>query len=303
MDKIIECVPNISEGRDIGKINQIVSVVEREGVKLLGVSSDPYHNRSVVTFAGEPQSVKDAAFDLIQKVSELIDMRQHAGEHPRMGAVDVCPFVPVSGVKMRDCVDLAKELGGRIDKELGLSGYFYEEAASVPERKNLTNVRKGQYEGLKAKLQQLEWKPDFGPAEFNSKFGAVVIGAREFLIAYNVNLKTTDMKLANDIARIIRYSGDKKITGVFKTVKALGIDTSKDGYVQVSMNLTNYKIDPVYVVFEAIKRMATLGGVKIHNSELVGLAPAEAFKNVEFEHLQLFGFDENKQIIEKALGL
>lgn len=297
-EKIIECVPNISEGRDKNKINKIISVIEKEGVKLLDVGSDIDHNRSVITFAGEPRAVKEAAFDLIKKTVELIDMSQHQGKHPRMGAVDVCPFVPVSNVEMKECVDLARRLGDEL-AEIGLSGYFYEEAAKKPERKNLADIRKGEYEALSEKFKKEEWKPDFGLAVFNSKFGAVAIGAREFLIAFNVNLKTRNLQLAKDIAKIIRHSSG----GVFKTVKAIGIDTSSKGYTQVSMNLTNYKIDSILVVFEAIKRIAELRKVEIHSSEIVGVVPQDVLKDVSLGYLQLKNFNEEKQIIEKALNV
>lgn len=302
MRKIVECVPNISEGRDLEKIKKIISVIERNGVKLLDVSSDQNHNRSVITFVGEPQVVKTAAFDLVKKAGEIIDMRNHKGGHPRMGAVDVCPFVPVAGVSMRDCVELAYRLGEEIVK-IGLSGYFYEEAAKKPERKNLSDIRRGEYEGLAEKLKKPEWKPDFGPAEFNPKFGAMAVGAREFLVAYNVNLETSNFEFAKEVARIVRCSGDTRIPGIFKTVKAIGVDCRDKGYVQVSMNLTNYKIDPVYVVFEAIKRMAALGGVEVRDSEIVGLVPEDVLKDVSLQYLKLRDFDEDKQIIEKALNL
>lgn len=303
MEEIIECVPNISEGRDKKKIEEIILAIERSGVKLLDVSSDRNHNRTVITFVGEPQAVKQSAFDLIKKASELIDMSQHKGEHPRMGAVDVCPFIPVSNVSMKDCMKLVYELGKEVGGNLGLTGYFYEEAAQKPERKNLAEVRKGEYEALPEKLKKEEWEPDFGPIKFNLKFGALAIGAREFLIAFNVNLKSDNLELVKNIARIIRASGDTRFPGVFKTVKAIGVDTRDKGYVQVSMNLTNYKIDPIDVVFEAIKRIAELCSIKIHSSEIIGLVPANALKGISIEYLQLKEFNPRKQIIEKALGI
>lgn len=310
MRKIMECVPNLSEGRDKKKINEIVSVVERKDVKLLDVSSDENHNRSVITFAGEPLKVKEAAFDLIKKAAESIDMSQHQGEHPRMGAIDVCPFVPLGNMTMNECVHLAWELGKEVG-DFGLSGYFYEAAAKRPERENLADIRKGEYESLPEKLKLKEWEPDFGPAVFNPKFGAVVIGAREFLIAFNINLKSDNLDFAKNISRIIRHSGGMseikegekiRIPGVFKTVKAIGVDTRDKGYVQVSMNLTDYKIDPIYVVFETIKRIAELCDVEILSSELIGLAPGAALKDVPAEYLKLKGFDKKKQIIEEVLG-
>ncbi len=299
MQKIVECVPNISEGRDKNKINAITSMIERPGVKLLDVNSDSNHNRTVITFAGEPEAVKNAAFDLIKKTAGNIDMSKHKGEHPRIGAVDVCPFVPVSGVMMKDCVELAHRLGDDVGK-VGLPGYFYAEAAKKPERKKLSQIREGEYEGLAGKIKTEEWKPDFGPQEFNPKFGAMVIGARDFLVAFNVNLKSDNLDLAKNIARIIRGSGGI-IKGVFPSVQAIDVDARDKGYVQVSMNLTNYKEAPIMVVFETIKRIASLAGVEIHSSEIVGLVPAESLKDTPLEYLKLKNFDEKKQIIEEAL--
>ncbi len=299
MQKIVECVPNISEGRDKNKINAITSMIERPGVKLLDVNSDSNHNRTVITFAGEPEAVKNAAFDLIKKTAGNIDMSKHKGEHPRIGAVDVCPFVPVSGVMMKDCVELAHRLGDDVGK-VGLPGYFYAEAAKKPERKKLSQIREDEYEGLAGKIKTEEWKPDFGPQEFNPKFGAMVIGARDFLVAFNVNLKSDNLDLAKNIARIIRGSGGI-IKGVFPSVQAIDVDARDKGYVQVSMNLTNYKEAPIMVVFETIKRIASLAGVEIHSSEIVGLVPAESLKDTPLEYLKLKNFDEKKQIIEEAL--
>ncbi len=312
MRKIIECVPNISEGRNPGKIKKITDEIKKvKRVKLLDVESDRDHNRTVVTFIGEPSAIKKAAFSAIKKAGELIDMSKHHGEHPRMGAVDVCPFIPVKGVTMEDCIKLARELGKKVGQELDIPVYLYEEAARKPERKNLENIRRGEYEALPEKLKLEEWKPDFGPAAFNPKFGAVVIGAREFLIAFNVNLKSDNLDLAKNIVRIIRHSGGLseikegekiRIPGVFKTVKAIDVDARNKGYVQISMNLTDYKIDPLYIVFETIKRVAELCNVEIFNSEIIGLAPADAMKNVSIEYLKLQGFNGKKQIIEEILG-
>jgi len=305
---IIECVPNISEGCDKKKIEKIVSVVARDGVKLLDVSSDENHNRSVITFAGDPEAVKEAAFDLIKKSVELIDMSKHKGEHPRVGAVDVCPFVPIRNAGMDDCVRLARELGEAVGK-LGVSGYFYGYAAKRPERKILADIRAGEYEGLSEKLKQEAWKPDFGPLEFNPKFGVVVIGARDFLIAYNVNLKNDNLELAGGIARIIRGSGGLmeidgkkiRIAGVFPSVQAVKIDTRNEGYAQISMNLNDYKIVPIHVVFENIKRMAELCGAEIHSSEIVGLVPADSLSGVALKYLRLKNFNYKKQVIEEAI--
>lgn len=305
---IIECVPNISEGRDKKKISDIFSVVARIGVKLLDVSSDENHNRSVITFAGEPEAVKQAAFDLIKKSAELIDMSKHKGGHPRMGAVDVCPFVPVKDATMEDCVKLARELGGIVE-QFGLAGYFYGYAAKRPERKVLADIREGEYEDLVEKLKKEEWEPDFGSVQFNPKFGAMVIGARYFLIAYNVNLKSNNLELAGNIARIIRGSGGLaeivgkkiRIAGVFPSVQAVKIDTRSEGYVQVSMNLNDYKVVSIHVVFETVKRIAMLCGTEIHSSEIIGLVPADSLANIPLAYLQLKDFNYKKQVIEEAI--
>ncbi len=311
MKKIVLCVPNISEGRDKKKIAAIVSAAEIPGVKILDVSSDINHNRTVITFAGRPEAVKQAAFNLIKEAAKLIDMAKHKGEHPRMGAVDVCPFVPVTGMTMEECVKLARGLGQSVERQ-GLSGYFYGYAATGPERKKLSDIRAGEYEALPKKLEKPEWFPDFGLSRFNPKFGAVVIGARDFLVAFNVNLKTSDLNLAKNIARMLRATGgtavfgpDKKtrVVGIFPTVQAVDIDTRDQGYVQISMNLLNYKVDSVIVVFETTKRICELVGVGIHSSEIIGLVPRDALKDMPLEYLQLKDFDPKKQIIEEALGL
>jgi len=308
--KIMECVPNISEGRDQEKIRAIVAAVPRPDVKLLDLSSDPDHNRSVITFAGEPRDVKWAAFDLARKAAELIDMSGHKGKHPRLGAVDVCPFVPVTGVSAEDCVKISRQLGTMIER-IGLSGYYYGESASSPGRKKLSDIRRGEYEGLAEKLKDDKWKPDFGPADFNPKFGCMVIGVRKFLIAYNINLDSRNPDLANDIARLIRGSGGtrnigsekKRLPGIWPTVQAIGIDIADRDYVQISMNLTDHAATPIYLVFETVKRMAELAGVKVIGSEIIGVVPAEALKGVPLSYLQLNNFDPKKQIIEEALGL
>lgn len=310
--KIIECVPNFSEGRDSEKIKKIAEEIKKiKGVKLLDISSDKNHNRTVITFAGEPLLVKRAAFSAIKKAGELIDMFLHKGKHPRIGATDVCPFIPVRGVTMADCVNIARELGREVGQRLDIPVYLYDEAAQNSDRKKLEDIRRGEYESLPTKLKLKKWKPDYGSAKFNSKSGATIIGAREFLIAFNVNLKSSNLDLAKNISRIIRHSGGTskvknkekiRIPGVFQTVKAIDVDMRDKGYVQVSMNLTNYKIDPVHVVFEAIKRIAELAGVEIHSSEIIGLAPKEALKDILIGYLKLKRFDGKKQIIEEALS-
>jgi len=310
MKKIVLCVPNISEGKDCEKINLIASVVEMPGSKLLDMSSDTNHNRSVITFGGEPEAVKQAAFNLIKKAAELIDMSKHKGEHPRMGAVDVCPFVPFRGVSMEDCVKLARGLAKSANR-LDLAGYFYECAAISPEKTKLSNIRAGEYEGLEEKLKKLEWFPDFGPAEFNPKFGVMAIGARDFLIAFNVNLETLSLDIAARIARIIRGSGGvwefngvrESVSGMLSTVHAKKIDTRQKGYVQVSTNLCDYKKHGLSVTFGIIKSIAESYVVGVHSSEIVGLLPRDALKDVSLEYLQLKDFNPQKQIIEEALGL
>ncbi len=292
--KIVECVPNFSEGRDPEKIEAITREIEQTpGVKLLDVDPGESTNRTVVTFIGPPEEVKEAAFRAIRKAAEVIDMSKHKGAHSRIGATDVCPFVPVSGVMMEDCVQLAHELGRRVAEELGIPVYLYEEAAQKVERRNLATIRLGEYEGLPEKLKDPEWAPDYGDPVFNAKSGATVIGAREFLIAYNINLNTRDRRLANEIALNLRESGRAKrdvegnvikdadgktvmVPGKFKHIRAVGWYIEDYGIAQISINFTNYKITPVHVVFdEAIKEAEKLG-LRVTGSELVGLIPKEA---------------------------
>ncbi|MFH0815519.1 MAG: glutamate formimidoyltransferase [Methanobacteriota archaeon] len=291
--RIVECVPNFSEGRDLKKIEAITDAIkEVPDVKLLDVDPGADTNRTVVTFVGSPEGVKEAAFQAIRKASEVIDMGKHHGAHARMGATDVCPFIPVSGVTMDDCVALAREVGERVGRELEIPVYLYEHAATKPERRNLAEVRAGEYEGLLEKLKKSEWKPDFGPSEFKPKTGAVIIGARDFLIAYNVNLNTKDKKLAHEIALDIREAGRPKkgpdgktlkdadgntvkIPGKFKAVKAVGWYIEQYGQAQISINLTNWKMTPPHAVFEAACEGAHKLGLRVTGSELVGLIPLE----------------------------
>lgn len=301
MRKIVECVPNFSEGRDKRKIDLIVEAARQvKGIKILDVDSNPDYNRTVLTFVGSPQAVKKAAFAAIKKSLELIDMRKHRGEHPRIGGCDVCPFVPVQGVTMDNCVELARELARKVGEELKIPVYLYGEAAQKPERRNLAIVRQSEYEGLAEKLREKEWKPDFGPAKFVSQSGACIIGAREFLVAYNVNLKTKDKRVAQKIAGIIRESGfilisksgEKiRIPGLMKEVKAFGVYLPERGICQVSMNLTNYKITPPHIVFETIKRLAE-GLVEVSGSEIVGLVPKEAILSTGRFYLGRKAFEE-----------
>ncbi|MCK4557966.1 MAG: glutamate formimidoyltransferase, partial [Candidatus Aminicenantes bacterium] len=272
--KLVECIPNFSEGRDREKINAITREIESTPqVTLLDVDPGESTNRTVVTLIGTPEGVKEAAFKAIKKASEVLDMSQHTGAHSRIGATDVCPFVPVTGVTMEDCVKLAHELGERVAKELNIPVYMYEEAAQKPERKNLATIRIGEYEGLPEKFKDPEWAPDYGKPVFNPKTGATVIGAREFLIAYNINLNTKDRKLAHEIALNIREKGrakrdkegkiirDKngkaiKVPGKFKEVKAVGWHIEDYGIAQISINFTNYKITPPHIVFDEVQKEA-----------------------------------------------
>lgn len=292
--KIVECVPNFSEGRDKEKIKTITDeIAKTKGVTLLDVDPGEATNRTVVTFVGTPEGVKEAAFRAIKKASEVLDMSKHKGAHSRMGATDVCPFVPVAGVTMEDCVKIANEVGDRVARELSIPVYLYEEAATKPERSNLAVVRKGEYEGLPEKLKDPEWKPDYGEPVFNKKSGATIIGAREFLIAYNINLNTRERKLAHEIAlnireqgrvkrdekgKIIRDENGKtvKIPGKLKEVKGVGWYIDEYGIAQVSVNLTNYKITPLYKLFEECRKEARKLGLRVTGSELVGLIPKEA---------------------------
>lgn len=289
MNKIIECVPNFSEGRDAQKIVRIVSEIEQvQGVKLLNVESDTDYNRTVVTFAGKPEAVKDAAFYAIEMAAEVIDMSKHKGAHPRIGATDVCPFVPVANVTMDECVQIARVLGKEVGEWLGIPVYLYGEAAMIPERHLLPDIRKGEYESLPERLKDEKWRPDYGHAEFNDnvrKTGATVIGAREFLIAYNVNLDTQNIQIANKISRIVRASGVVKINekgekvripGLLKFVQAMGVHLKEHNITQVSMNLLNYKVAPPHVAFEEVKKQAGVLGVRVTGSEIVGLVPKEA---------------------------
>jgi glutamate formiminotransferase/formiminotetrahydrofolate cyclodeaminase len=294
--RLVECVPNFSEGRDMAKIDAITGEISAtEGVKLLDVDPGKDTNRTVVTFVGTPEGAVEAAFKAIARAAEVIDMSQHRGAHARMGATDVCPFVPVSGLTIDECIQLAKQLGKRVGEELGIPVYLYEHAASRPERRNLADVRKGEYEGLPEKIKDPEWKPDFGPAEFKPGPGATVIGVREFLIAYNVNLNTRNTKIAKEIAFSIREKGRIKRDakrqvvrdeagealrepGMFKECKAVGWYMEDFGRAQVSINLTNYKVTPPHLVFDECSRIAENLGARVTGSELVGLIPLEAVR-------------------------
>ena len=307
MRKLIECVPNFSEGRDRAVIDAITSRVETaDGVKLLDVDPGEATNRTVVTFVGEPDDVVEAAVRAIATATELIDMTGHSGEHPRFGATDVCPLVPVTGISMEETAEYARALGRRLGEELGLTIYCYENAASSPQRRNLADVREGEYEGLAAKLADPDWQPDFGPAEFNERSGATAVGARSFLLAYNVNLNTTSTRRANAIAFDVRERGRQKrigdpltgqvelddagnevwIPGSLKNVKAIGWYIDEYGIAQISMNLTDIEVTPLHVAFDEVVDKAAARGVRVTGSELVGLVPLDAMLDAGRHYLR-----------------
>ena len=331
--QLIECVPNISEGRDIDKINTIANIVETiEGIKLLDVDPGNATNRTVITFVGAPDNVIEAAFLLIKKASELIDMSKHSGEHPRFGATDVCPLVPISGISMEETAKYAHKLGKRVGEELGIPGYYYENAAKEEKRKNLASCRSGEYEGLNEKLSTPNWKPDFGPSEFSGKVaksGATAISARDFLIAYNVNLNSTSTRRANTIAFDIREAGRVKregnpitgkivldtnekpvrIPGKLKAVKGIGWYIEEYGIAQISYNLTNINITSMHIAFDETCKSADKHGLRVTGSELVGLIPLKAMLDAGDYFLKKqkrsLGISETEKIkiAVKSLGL
>ena len=328
--QLIECVPNFSEGRDMQIIKQITDVIEGvEGVKLLDVDPGKATNRTVVTFVGEPQPVIEAAFLAIKKAGEVIDMRKHKGEHPRMGATDVCPLVPVANISMEEVVDYARQLAERAGRELDIPFFLYENAATRPERRNLATVRAGEYEALPEKLKKPEWKPDYGPAQFNARAGATAIGARDFLIAYNVNLNTTSVRRANSVAFDVREQGRVKrksdsltgevekdakgnpvrIPGACKAVKGIGWYIEEYGIAQISMNLTNINVSPLHTVFEECCKSAESRGLRVTGSELVGLVPKRVLIDAGRHFLQKqrrsVGVSEEEllKIAVRSLGL
>lgn len=327
MGQLVECVPNFSEGRDRAIIDKIVAAIAAvKGVKIMDVDPGADTNRTVVTFIAAPEIAGEAAFQGIRQAAELIDMSRHQGAHPRLGATDVCPFVPVSGVNMEDCARIARELGRRVGAELQIPVYLYEEAATTPARSNLADIRAGEYEGLAEKLKDPQWQPDFGAAVFNPRSGATVIGAREFLIAYNINFNTRDVSLVQEIALDIREKGrvlkdgkgnivkDEKgqkvqVPGKFKSVKAIGWYIEQYGCAQLSINFTNYKISPVHLVFDEVSRLATERGLRATGSELVGLIPKGALLAAGAYFLEKQGKspgvpeEELVHIAVKSLGL
>ncbi len=322
MQKLIECVPNISEGRNQAVIDAVVRAASVEGVRILDVDRGAATNRTVITFVGDPESVLEGAFRLVEKAAELIDMSTHAGEHPRIGATDVLPFVPLQGVEMGECVELANKLAERVGRELKIPVYLYEYAATKEERRSLAYCREGEYEGLENKLKNPEMKPDFGEAKFNSRSGLTVIGARPFLIAYNINLNTRDKKLANWIAMRLRESGFKKKDsegrfvrdkngqpviepGLFKHCRAVGWYIDEYKRAQVSINFTNFEVTPIHTVFDAACKLAEEIGLRVTGSELVGLVPKRAVLMAGEHYLRkqkALSAVPEKQLIECALN-
>ncbi len=313
--KIVECIPNFSEGKDIKKIKAITEEAKNTpGACLLDVYAGNTTNRTVLTLAGTPEAIKEAVYKIFRKTSELIDMRNHKGVHPRIGALDVCPFIPIEDITMEECIKITKDLGEKVAKELGIPVYLYGESATDEKRKDLSYIRKGEYEGLKKKLENPEWRPDFGEAKFNEKSGATVIGARDFLIAFNINLNTKDKNLARRIAENIRESGKKDsnnngkkiiIPGALKSVKAIGWYIEELGCAQVSTNLINFHITPIHHLFEEIKKEANKLDLEVTGSELVGLIPEEAILQAGKFYLKENGsVDKNtkNEIIDAAIS-
>lgn len=318
---LVVAVPNFSEGQDPKKIEALAQAIrkyEEFGVVLLGVEPERSYNRVVITFAGEPNAIFDASFDSIKAAYELIDMTKHSGQHPRIGAADVVPFVPLT-TSMETCISLARRLAQKVAEELDVPVYLYGEAAIRKERRDLAFVRKGEYEGLEEKLKTPDGKPDFGPAKFVPRFGACVIGARFWLIAYNITLDTSDVELAQKIARRIRESGYKGVCGKFKKLKAIGIKLEDRPYVQVSCNLVDYRVTGLADVFEEVKKLAREKSVEIVDSEIIGFTPKEPivlagrfyaqskrlseeeFIDVAIDNLKLKDFEPHKKIIEYIL--
>jgi glutamate formiminotransferase / 5-formyltetrahydrofolate cyclo-ligase len=295
MRKMLLCEPNISEGRDLALVEQVADAVRATpGVKLIDYSSDPDHNRSVFTYLGEPEAVLEASKALATKAFEMIDMSRHHGSHPRQGAVDVAAFIPVRGVDPAEAVGIARQFGRWVGEQ-GVAVYYYEDAAVRPERKSLPDIRKGEYEALEGKLKDPAWAPDEGPATFNAKSGALVTGSRFPLVAFNVNLRTTDVSIADRIAKAVRH-----VSGGFRYVRALGLPLEDKGLVQVSMNLINYTKTPIPRVLEAIRAEAARYGVAIAGTELVGPVPLGALEEVAKYYLQVHDFSM-EQVIELAL--
>ncbi len=296
MNKIMECVPNFSEGRDQEKIDRIVAPLKQaEDVLVLDTAPDEDHNRLVVTMIGSPEALKESMLEAMAEAIEVIDMEEHEGGHPRMGAVDVVPFTPVRNVEMEECVQTSKELAEAAAEEFDLPIYLYEEAATTPERENLADIRRGEYEGFKEKINKPEWEPDYGPQKLHESAGATVVGARMPLVAFNVNLATNNVEIAKDIARNVRHSN-----GGLRFCKAIGLNLEDKDMVQVSMNMTDYTRTSLYQSFEMIRFEAERYGVEIAGSELIGLLPAQALFDVADYYLGLEDFSPD-QIMENRL--
>ena len=299
MSKLVECVPNfsVSRERDEAVFQGLVDTANSiPGCTVLDVQTDGDHNRCVFTMVGSPAAIEEAAFQLAKKAAETIDMTKHQGQHPRMGATDVIPFIPTMDMTVEECVDLSKRVAERLWTELSIPAFLYEDSASRPERRNLAACRKGQFEGMPEKLLQPEWAPDYGERKIHPTAGITAIGARMPLIAYNINLDTSDLEIANKIARAIRAAG-----GGFKYCKAIGVMLEERNVAQVSMNLVNYEGTPIYYVFEMVRALADRYGVRITGSELVGLTPGKALLDCAEYYLKLEGFDARKQVMEYHL--
>jgi glutamate formiminotransferase len=297
MPKIVECVPNISEGRDLAIVEKVVDEVRNTtGVALLDYSSDANHNRSVITFMGSPEGVAEAAVKIAKKAAELIDLTKHTGAHPRMGAVDVIPFIPIKEYSVEECVELSKEVGKRVYEEAGIPVFLYEASASAPHRENLAAIRAGQFEGMAEKVKDPQWMPDFGGAHIHPTAGVVAVGTRMPLIAFNINLSTSDVSIAKNIAHIIRRS-----SGGLECVKALGVLLEDRNVAQVSINMTNYKKTPLYRVVEFVRFEAARYGVHVIGTELIGLAPMRALVDSAEYYLQIEKFDAERQVLENHL--
>ena len=294
--KIVECVPNFSEGRDLDKVEIIINAFRgKEGVKLLDYSSDEDHNRTVVTVVGEPEPLKKAVIESAKLAIELIDLTKHEGQHPRMGAVDVIPFIPIKNVSMDEAVDMSKEVGKVLGEELKFPVFLYEKSASAPYRENLAKIRKGQFEGMADKIKEPEWHPDYGPAERHPTAGAVAVGARMPLVAFNVNLNTSDLDIATQIGKNVRH-----INGGLRFVKAMGVELHERHITQVSMNLTDYTKTAMYRVFELIRIEARRYGVSIVGSEVIGLVPMAALIDTAEYYLGIENFSMD-QVLESRI--
>lgn len=297
MVKIVECIPNFSEGQNQEVIQGLVETAKSvAGVTLLDYSSDASHNRSVFTLVGDEESIQEVAFQLVKFASEHIDLTKHKGEHPRMGATDVLPFVPIKDITAEECVEISKKVGQRINSELGIPIFLYEDAASRPERKNLAKIRKGQFEGMAEKLLEEDWEPDFGERKIHPTAGVTAVGARMPLIAYNINLDTDNLEIANKIAKYIRGS-----SGGYTYCKAIGVMLEDRNIAQVSINMVNLEKFPLYRVFETVRFEAKRYGVTILGSEVIGLAPAKALVDAAEYYLQIEDFDYDKQVLENHL--